>query len=316
MDESERGCESQGVSRRGVLMSGAAAGAGVALGGAPIRATAAPQSNPLTPVPLPPQAPAKEGMADLAETRLWYWDTGGDGTPIVLSHPASGSGLIWGYQQPVFAKAGYRVIGYSRRGYYNSAPYDRAKPGMGSDDLHQLTQKLRLGRFHLVASAAGGSVASDFAFSYQDRLLSLTVSSNSLGVRDGEIGKAAAAIRPKEWDTMPVDFRELGPSYRAANPEGAKHWLELEHKALVGREYRQTLKNQITQARLKELKLPVLLIPGAADLATPPSIARMIAAEIPNSEVAVASEAGHSVYWEQPDVFNRAVLEFVGKLSK
>jgi pimeloyl-ACP methyl ester carboxylesterase len=297
-------------------MSGAVAGAGVALGGAPIPAAAATVANPLAPIPLPAQAPAKEGMAELAETRLWYWDTGGDGIPIVLSHPASGSGLIWGYQQPVFAKAGYRVIGYSRRGYYNSAPYERAKPGMGSEDLHQLVQKLGLGRFHLVASAAGGSVASDFAFSYQDRLLSLTVSSNSLGVRDGEIAKAANLIRPKEWDTLPVDFRELGPSYRAANPEGAKHWLELEHKALVGREYRQTLKNQISQARLRELKLPVLLIPGAADLATPPSIARLIAAEIPNSEVAIASEAGHSVYWEQPDVFNRAVLDFVGRHGK
>jgi pimeloyl-ACP methyl ester carboxylesterase len=268
------------------------------------------------PIPLPAQAPAKEGMAELQDTKLWYWDTGGDGTPIVLSHPASGSGLIWGYQQPVFVKAGYRVIGYSRRGYYNSAPYDKEKAGIGSEDLQQLAQKLGLGRFHLVASAAGGSVASDYAFSYQDRLLSLTVSSNSLGVRDGEIAKTANLIRPKGWDEMPVEFRELGPSYRAANPEGAKHWLELEHKALVGREYRQTLKNQITQARLKELKLPTLLIPGAADLATPPSIARLIAAEIPNSEIAIAPEAGHSVYWEQPDVFNRAVLEFIGKHSK
>jgi pimeloyl-ACP methyl ester carboxylesterase len=286
------------------------------MGSPPTSAAAATVANPLTPIPLPAQAPAKEGMAELQDTKLWYWDTGGDGAPIVLSHPASGSGLIWSYQQPVFAKAGYRVIGYSRRGYYNSAPFDKEKAGIGSEDLHQLAQKLGLGRFHLVASAAGGSVASDYAFSYQDRLLSLTVSSNSLGVRDGEIGKAAALIRPKEWDAMPVDFRELGPSYRAANPEGAKHWLELEHKALIGREYRQTLKNQITQARLKELKLPTLLIPGAADLATPPSIARMIAAEIPNSEIVIAPEAGHSVYWEQPDVFNRAVLDFIGKHSK
>jgi pimeloyl-ACP methyl ester carboxylesterase len=316
MEESERDCERQGVSRRGLLMSSAVAGAGVALGGAPMRAAAAPQANPLTPIPLPAQAPAKEGMAELQDTKLWYWDTGGAGTPIVLSHPASGSGLIWGYQQPVFAKAGYRVIGYSRRGYYNSAPYDKEKAGIGSEDLQQLAQKLGLGRFHLVASAAGGSVASDYVFSYQDRLLSLTVSSNSLGVRDGEIAKAANLIRPKGWDEMPVEFRELGPSYRAANPEGAKHWLELEHKALVGHEYRQTLRNQITQARLKELKLPTLLIPGAADLATPPSIARLIAAEIPNSEIAIAPEAGHSVYWEQPDVFNRAVLDFVGKHSK
>ncbi len=251
-------------------------------------------------------------MAQVPGSQLWYWDTGGSGSPIVLLHPATGSGLIWGYQQPVFAKAGYRVIGYSRRGYINSAPFDRGSPGIGSEDLRALADHLGLGRFHLVASAAGGSIASDFAFSYQPRLLSLTISSNSFGVRDGEIAKAASFIRPKGWDDMPAEFRELGPSYRAANPEGVKAWMELEHKALIGREFRQPLKNEITQARLRELKLPVLLIAGAADMSTPPSMSRMIAAEIAGSRVALIPESGHSTYWEQPELFNRAVLDHVG----
>jgi pimeloyl-ACP methyl ester carboxylesterase len=266
----------------------------------------------MTPIPIPEQAPAKEGMAQIPDTRLWYWDTGGSGAPIVLLHPATGSGLIWGYQQPAFAKAGYRVIGFSRRGYINSAPFDRTKAGHGSEDLKHLADHLGLQRFHLVASAAGGSIAADFAFSYQPRLLSLAISSNSFGVRDGEIAKAAAFIRPKGWDEMPAEFRELGPSYRAANPAGVKAWMELEHKALLGRDFRQTLKNEITQARLKELKLPVLIISGVADMSTSPSIARMIAAEIPNSRVAYMTESGHSSYWEQPDLFNRAVLDHAG----
>src|SRR5438477_3440616 len=139
----------------------------------------------MTPIPIPAQAPAKEGWAQLADTRLWYWDTGGNEPPIVLLHPATGSGLIWGYQQPVFVKAGYRVIAYSRRGYYNSAPYDREKPGTGADDLRALVDHLGIARFHAVASAAGGSIAADFALSHQDRLFSLTISSNSFGVRDG-----------------------------------------------------------------------------------------------------------------------------------
>ena len=62
--------------------------------------------------------------------------------------------------------------------------------------------------------------------------------------------------------------------------------------------------------------MAILLIAGAADLITPPSISRMMAAKIPNSEVVVAPEAGHSVYWEQPDLFNRAVLDFIGKHPK
>src|SRR4051812_7115274 len=302
------------VSRRSLLVSSAVLGAGVAVGSGPIAAAA--EADAMEPVPMPSQVAAKEGMADIPGTRLWYWDTGGNGAPVVLMHPASGSALIWGYQQPVFAKAGYRVIAYSRRGYYNSAAYDKANPGVGSDDLHNLVASLGIAKFHVVASAAGGSVASDYAFSHQDRLLSLTISSNSFGVRDGEIGRAADAIRPKIFEELPVEFRELGPSYRAANPEGTKRWVELEHKALVGTEYRQKLANEIKQSRLKELKLPVLVMAGAADVATPPSIARLIAAEIPNSELAIGPEAGHSVYWEQPDMFNRAVLDFIGKHAK
>ena len=141
----------------------------------------------------------------------------------------------------------------------------------------------------------------------------LTISSNSFGVRDGKIAKAAAFIRPKGWDAMPAEFRELGPSYRAANPEGVKRWMELEHKALIGTIVRQPLKNEITQARLRELKVPTLLISGAADMSTSPAMARMIAAEIPNSEIAYMPEAGHSSYWEQPELFNRAVLDFIGR---
>jgi pimeloyl-ACP methyl ester carboxylesterase len=302
------------VSRRSLLMSSAVLGAGVAVGSGPIAAAA--EADVMAPVPMPSQVAAKEAMADIPGTRLWYWDTGGDGAPVVLMHPASGSALIWGYQQPVFAKAGYRVIAYSRRGYYNSAAYDKANPGVGSEDLHNLVASLGIAKFHIVASAAGGSVASDYAFSHQDRLLSLAISSNSFGVRDGEIGRAADAIRPKIFDQLPVEFRELGPSYRAANPEGTKRWVELEHKALVGTEYRQKLANDIKQSRLKELKLPVLVMAGAADVATPPSIARLIAAEMPNNELAIGPEAGHSVYWEQPEMFNRAVLDFMGKHGK
>ena len=50
--------------------------------------------DPMIPVLIPAQVPAKEGTADLPGTRLGYWDTGGTGEPIVLLHPASGSALI------------------------------------------------------------------------------------------------------------------------------------------------------------------------------------------------------------------------------
>jgi pimeloyl-ACP methyl ester carboxylesterase len=265
---------------------------------------------------VPAQAPAREGLAAIGDTHLWYWDTGGEGTPVVLLHPASGSGLIWGYQQPALVKAGYRVIAYSRRSYLNSDPIAKDRPGIGSADLHGLIEFLGLGKFHLLGSAAGGTIAMDYALSHPDRLLSLTLADNAAGVRDGEIAKAAVGIRTKGFDDMPVEFRELGPSYRAANPEGARIWTELAHKALIAADFRQKVANDITNARIEAMKVPTLLITGDADLVTPPSILRMVARHIAGSEMLIAPEAGHSTYWEQPDIFNRALLDFVAKHPK
>jgi len=280
-----------GLSRWIGRISTMIAGALLLAGAAPAKAETI--MNPVVPVPLPAQMPAREGLASVADTRLWYWDTGGEGAPIVLLHPASGSGLIWSYQQPAFAKAGHRVVGYSRRSYYNSDPIVKGRPGTGSGDLHELIGFLGLGKVHLVASAAGGSIAVDYAVSHPDRLLSLTVADNSAGVVDGEIAKAAASIRARGFDDMAVEFRELGPSYRAANPEGTRLWTELAHKAVIAPEARQMRANEVTTAKLEALKVPTLLITGDADLIAPPSIMRMVAQHIAGSELVIAGESGH-----------------------
>ena len=270
-------------------------------------------ADPMIPVPILEQRPAKEGMADLPGTRLGYWDTGGPGEPIVLLHPASGSALVWLYQQPVFVKAGYRVIAYSRRNYYNSDFAPENNPGAASADLQNLVEFLRVDKFHLVGSAAGGSVAADYALSHPERLLSLTVSSNNLAAANGYIADAAALMKLKEWDDLPRWFRELGPSYRGANPAGVAKWTELNHISETGKGARQKLVNVVTPEKLETLKPRTLLMTGAADMFTPPSITRMIARHVPDNEVVIVPECGHSPYWEQPEFFNRTVLGFIGK---
>jgi len=269
------------------------------------------------PKPVPAQAPAKQGMAELPRTRLFYWDTGGSGQPIVLLHPATGSALMWVYQQPVFAAAGYRVIGYSRRGYYGSDAAAKDDPGVAVDDLHALVAYLGIDKFHAVSSAAGGSIAVDYAVSHPERLSSLAITSNSAGVGSGDIAQRSTSLQPKGFDQMPPEFRELGPSYRAANPEGVRAWLELEHKALGGRELvRQKAANAVTAEKLNALRMPTLLMTGDADLYTPPALLRLVAEQIPGSEVVIVPDTGHAIYWEQPDVFNRTILDFIGKHGK
>jgi pimeloyl-ACP methyl ester carboxylesterase len=272
--------------------------------------------DPMAPVPIPEQVPAKEAIAELPGTRLWYWDTGGNGQPVVFLHPATGSALIWLYQQPVFAKAGHRVIAYSRRNHYNSDAAPQDNPGVGSEDLHNLIQFLGVEKFHAVSGAAGGSVATDYAFSHPERLFSLTVSSNNLAARNGYIADAAARIRPENERDLPRSFWELGASYRAANPTGVEKWAELNRRSVTAKGGRQKMANVVTPEKLQTLKVPALLMTGAADLATPPSITRMIARHVPNNEVVIIAESGHSPHWERPNFYNRAVLDFIARHSK
>jgi pimeloyl-ACP methyl ester carboxylesterase len=248
---------------------------------------------------------------ELPGVRLWYEDSGGSGAPIVLVHAASGSSRMWQHQVEEFSRAGYRVIAYDRRGYGRSA-IDRGarQPGCGADDLAGLVKHLGLARFHLVGTAAGGIVATDYALSFPQGLASLVIANSIVGVQDEEYLELGRRLRPSpQFEALPADFRELGPSYRAANPQGRLAWIALAQPRAPD----QQIKNRITFAALETIRTPTLLITGDADLYTPPPVLRLFAARIRHAETLIVRECGHSAYWEQPEIFNRAVLAFIAK---
>jgi len=66
---------------------------------------------------LPAPGEPQGAFASLPGRRLWYADSGGSGTPVVLMHAASGSSLMWERQIPALRAAGYRCIAYDRIGW-------------------------------------------------------------------------------------------------------------------------------------------------------------------------------------------------------
>ena len=300
------------ITRRGLV---AAAGAMAAIGVAQESAAKTISTRVIAPqtswTPEPPQAPVKEGLADLPGVKLYYWDTGGTGEPVIFCHANTGSAAVWGYQQPVLAKAGYRVIGYSRRGHYKSEKGDPANPGTFVGDFHALAQFLGLDRFHIVGSALGGYTPIDYALSHPDRPLSITLANTLGGMSEKAYLDDTAMLTGPGFNNMPADFRELSGSYRLLNPEGKKRWLELEHIARELPAINQGAVNQITWANVEKIKTPALLLTGEADLYAPPARLRQWASHIQNNEVAIFRECAHSAYWEQPIAFNATLIAFL-----
>jgi pimeloyl-ACP methyl ester carboxylesterase len=272
-----------------------------------------------TPVPLPAQAPAREGWVDVGGgARLWYWDTGGDGPPVVFLHSGSQSGAGWGYQQPAFAAAGFRAIGYSRRGCFRSEGGSPQDPGVACEDLERLLDHLGVRQpAHLVALALGAFYALDFALAAPRKLRSLTIASSYLGIDDSEreYAEANERLRPKEFNALPVEVRELHPSYRAGDPAGTRAWVALSRQARVGPRIDPLRPVPMTWARVESIRHPVLLMTGDGDLYTPPALLRMQSAHLPQAETVVVPEAAHAPNWEQPECFNRTVLAFLRRHS-
>jgi len=253
---------------------------------------------------------------ELPGVHLWYTDTGGHGVPVILMHAASGTCESWVYQLPAFTAVGYRCIAYDRWGWGRSRPDPAgAQPGSVSDDLHGLVQHLGLERFHIVATAAGGIGALDYAVIHPERVRSLVVANSIGGVQDPEYLAVQHRLRPPEIQALPIALRELGASYRGTDPEGTRRWIDIEHQSRQagtqgpGQQPRQPM----TLARLETIRVPTLVLGGGADLLSPPALMRLLAAHIPNCQFVIVPEAGHAAFWEQPEVWNRLVLEFMGQ---
>ncbi|MCP9955554.1 alpha/beta fold hydrolase [Actinomadura madurae] len=301
--------QSTSIGRRRVLLGGAGLAAASALM-TPKPAAAAPRDDDLRPVPIPPQVPATEGRVSFGAGELWFWDTGGSGEPVVLLHAYTGSGRSWRYQQPVLARAGYRVIGYSRRGHRNSDPGPSEDTGTYADDLHALVEHLGLRTMHLVGTAAGSIAAADYLLSYPERVASAALTCSLVAIGDPDYAADSAALRPPQWNELPKDFQELGGSYRATNPDGVAIWLD-EAALAPPAAARQRTKATVTSAAIASSGVPVLLATGDADLYTPPAMLRRLGEGLPRAEQVVFPESGHNAYWERPLLFNRTILAFL-----
>jgi len=266
----------------------------------------------IAPAPAAENAPPGQYL-ELPGVKLWFTDTGGAGTPIVLLHANTGTSESWEAQATTFAREGYRVIAFDRRGWGRSLadPATGPQPGSVAGDLDALADYLKLDKFHLVGVAGGGFVSIDYAAWRPERLRSLVVAASTGQFAEKEMRAITARVEIPELRKQDAVYREVGPSYRATNPEGTKRWIEIDEHARQPGAPAQPLRTPNTFAKLASITMPVLVMAADADLLAPPALMRAWAAHLKNYEWATVPDSGHAIAWEHPDVFNGHVLAFV-----
>jgi pimeloyl-ACP methyl ester carboxylesterase len=267
---------------------------------------------PALPVRAAENAPSGR-YAELPGVKLWFTDTGGTGTPIVLLHANTGTSANWEAQATAFAREGYRVIAFDRRGWGKSVadPATGPQPGSVAADLDALANHLKLEKFHLVGIAGGGFASLDYAAWRPERLRSLVVAASTGQFAEREMREITARVEIPELRKQAAVYREVGPSYRGVNPEGTKRWIKIEEHAQQPGAPSQPLRTPNTFAKLATVTMPIQVMAAEADLLAPPALMRAWAAHLKNFEWTTVPDSGHAIAWEHPDTFNEKVLGFV-----
>jgi len=265
-------------------------------------------ADPPPPAPPPPDPPPSPPVAVHAV------QDGPVGAPVLVLSASLGSTLaMWEPQLPALS-ARFRVVRYDPRGHGGSpvpaGPYSIADLGV---DLLALLDRLHVRRAHVAGLSMGGMTAMWLAAHHPARVASL-----SLLCTSAKLGP------PQAWADRAVTVREQGSGSVAAAVVGrwfTPGWTEANpgeterYRAMVGATPAEGYASCCTAIETMDLlpDLPritasTLVIAGELDPSTPPEHARMIAAGIAGSRLAVLAAAAHLANVEQPQAVNDLLL--------
>ena len=255
-----------------------------------------------------------------------YYEVTGQGYPLIWSHEFGGSYDSWEAQVKFFSRR-YQVITYAARGWPPSdVPEDPAAytQDIVVNDLYLLMRHLNISEAHIGGLSMGGSVALNFGLAHPEMAKSLIVASAGSGStnRDTFLSTGQSmADRLLSEGMLPVaeDYgtTNIRVQLRRKDPIGFETFARLlsEHSATGSAlTYQGFVMNRPTvfelEDKLKSLRVPTLIMIGDEDEpCIEPGI--FMKRTIPISGLSCFPQSGHAINLEEPDLFNRTVLDFL-----
>ena len=255
-----------------------------------------------------------------------YYEQTGDGYPLVFSHEFAGDYRSWEAQVRFFSRR-YGVITYNHRGYPPSeVPTDPEAYSQTAvvDDLYHLLRHLNIPKAHVAGLSMGGNITLHMGIRHPEVCASLVVAGCGSGSTDRQRfeqdGKTLAKRLENEGMAKVAESYALRPTrvqLRRKDPRGWEEFLaQLKEHSSIGSALTfkgvQLRRPPIfaLEAELKRIQVPTLLLIGDED---EPCIepAIFMKRNIPSSGLVTFPQSGHTINLEEPDLFNRVVLDFL-----
>lgn len=247
----------------------------------------------------------------------------GAGKPIFLVHGFTNYGLVWTPQLSTLVHRGYQVILPDLAGHGRSQSATAATTVRDLvQDLCALMDTLRIKRATVCGLSLGGMVGQQLAIEQPGRVEGLVLANTRASFTEARHhGAVAGWIELFEQPDGPrkrlqsVWPNMLNEAFRASSSGRATlaAWSDV-LGAIPGTSLSNVARGMLsfdTRDRLKEIKVPTLVIAGEQDKLFPPAEVREIADAVGGAQFAVIPGAGHLSSLDSADAFNALLAGFV-----
>jgi len=246
--------------------------------------------------------------------RMYYEDHGGDGRPVVLFlHGAGGNHLSWWQQVPAF-RAQYRCITADQRAFGQSSDPEQLGPAELGRDALALLDHLSVKGAAIVSQSMGGWAAVLAAVAQPQRFWAVVLANTVGNLSDPgllELRKSLQASRPPRPAVLAQ--AAIGTTFQENQPAGSFLYAQIEGlNPPRGEDFGTKLYAIRTPVdRYAGLKVPTLFISSDEDILIWPELVEAVHRKVPGSRFIRVAGAGHSTYFERPDVFNQEAGAFL-----
>jgi pimeloyl-ACP methyl ester carboxylesterase len=246
--------------------------------------------------------------------RLYYEDTGGHGPTVLFLHGAGGNHLSWWQQVPVFAEE-YRCVTMDQRGFGQS-PDVAGGPGPAAlaTDALALLDHLGIGQAAVVAQSMGGWAAVGAAVRAPGRFWAIALANTVGNLSNPEIAALRARLTAASPPRPPVLWHAaIGGTFRKTEPARSFLYAQIAGlNAPLPGDFRDQLGRLTTPVDdYAAARVPTLFLTSDEDGLIWPELSVEVHRHVPGSRLVRVEAAGHSTYFERPDVFNREVGAFL-----
>ena len=252
--------------------------------------------------------------AQSAGTEIYY-EASGEGPALLFAHGAGGNAAVWFQQTAHFADR-FNCIAFDHRGFARSpAPPSTLTAAQFRDDALAVLNAAGVDRAHVVAQSMGGYTALRLALDSPDRVASLTLSGTSGGLPNEQPSEALKALVSGQ-DRGSASSGIAATMAQATKAETSKMALYAAISAFNTAFSFANLANLLQDggpslADVGRIACPVLFVAGREDPLFPPSLLASYVPHFPNADIRIVEDAGHSPYYEQPEIFNALLDEFL-----